>query len=160
MQPLGLGPHSFTISYEGKADVLSSSVFIQAAFDPDYPPTDPPETFRSIWDTGATNSVINENVVTQCQLRSTGVTDAYTAQGRHRTETYLVGVTLPNRVTFPSLRVSKGFLHDFDVLIGMDIIGQGDFAVTNKDGNTVFSFRIPSLETIDFVTQTTNTSPI
>lgn len=33
----------------------------------------------------------------------------------------------------------------------MDIISKGDFAITNVDGKTVFSFRIPSVETIDFV---------
>ena len=39
---------------------------------------------------------------------------------------------------------------EYDVVIGMDVICNGDFAVTNKDGNTTFSFRIPSEETIDF----------
>ena len=37
------------------------------------------------------------------------------------------------------------------LLIGMDIIGLGDFAVTNADGKTTFSFRVPSVEEIDFV---------
>ena len=32
----------------------------------------------------------------------------------------------------------------------MDIISMGDFAISNKDGKTVFSFRVPSLERIDF----------
>ena len=36
------------------------------------------------------------------------------------------------------------------VLIGMDIINLGDFAVTNKNGRTAFSFRTPSIEYIDF----------
>ncbi len=38
-----------------------------------------------------------------------------------------------------------------DVLIGMDIITQGDVAITNLGGNTVFSFRIPSQKQVDFV---------
>jgi uncharacterized protein YecA (UPF0149 family) len=33
----------------------------------------------------------------------------------------------------------------------MDIIGMGDFAVTNKDRKTTFSYRWPSGERIDFV---------
>jgi uncharacterized protein YecA (UPF0149 family) len=37
-----------------------------------------------------------------------------------------------------------------DVLIGMDIICSGDFAVTNKGGKTVFSYRYPSISPIDF----------
>jgi hypothetical protein len=54
-------------------------------------------------------------------------------------------------VGFPQVRVSKGILTDFDVLIGMDIIGTGDFAVTNLGDTTVFTFRTPSVERIDFV---------
>src|SRR3972149_10734968 len=37
-----------------------------------------------------------------------------------------------------------------DILIGMDLITLGDFAITNKDGQTMFSFRHPSLGHIDF----------
>ena len=40
------------------------------------------------------------------------------------------------------------------LLIGMDIIDLGDFAVTNADGITAFSFRIPSVEEIDFIPDT------
>ncbi len=35
----------------------------------------------------------------------------------------------------------------------MDIISQGDFAVTNHGGTTKFSFRIPSQKHIDFYEQ-------
>ena len=38
-----------------------------------------------------------------------------------------------------------------DVLIGMDIINLGDFAVSNVEGSTCFTFRMPSLEEFDFV---------
>lgn len=44
-------------------------------------------------------------------------------------------------------------LKDCDMLIGMDIISQGDFALTNRDGRTVFSFQIPSTHLYDFVKQ-------
>jgi len=37
------------------------------------------------------------------------------------------------------------------LLIGMDIINLGDFAITNAIGKTTFSFRIPSVQEIDFV---------
>jgi hypothetical protein len=67
---------------------------------------------------------------------------------------YLVSVFLPNNVCFSPLRVTEGDLvGDVEVLIGMDIIGRGDFAISNKDGKTAFSFRMPSLERIDFVEQ-------
>jgi uncharacterized protein YecA (UPF0149 family) len=37
------------------------------------------------------------------------------------------------------------------MLIGMDIIATGDFAITNNNNETVFSFRHPSNAIIDFV---------
>jgi hypothetical protein len=61
---------------------------------------------------------------------------------------------LPNHVVVPEIRVTEAPLTgDTDVLVGMDVIGIGDFAVTNKDGKTVFSFRLPSVECLDFVEQ-------
>jgi hypothetical protein len=39
---------------------------------------------------------------------------------------------------------------DFDVLVGMDIINQGDFAVPNFDRKTTFTFRVPSISETDF----------
>lgn len=59
---------------------------------------------------------------------------------------------MPNYVEVPYLMVIRGQITgDGDVLIGMDIISNGDFAVTNKDNKTVFTFRIPSIVYIDFV---------
>jgi len=61
---------------------------------------------------------------------------------------------LPNHVGFRGVAVTKGRVFGVaDVLIGMDIINRGDFAVTNKNGKTVFSYRFPSTEQIDFVKQ-------
>jgi len=71
-----------------------------------------------------------------------------------QTPVYLVNIMLPNKVGIANLRVTRGNIGgDADVLIGMDIIGIGDFAITNKDGKTVFSFRAPSCDTIDFLTE-------
>lgn len=40
---------------------------------------------------------------------------------------------------------------DFGAIIGMDLIGLGDFAITNRSGKTWMSFRVPSIEAIDYV---------
>lgn len=156
MKLLGRPVNSFTTFYNGWSDKLFNNVQVAEAFDPAtnlHP--EALRTFQCIWDTGATNSVITQNVVSQCLLRPTGMVDVSTPKGSYRTETFLVNILLPNHVGFSSVRVSKGELTGgYDVLIGMDIIGKGDFAVTNKDGKTAFSFRIPSLECIDFVKST------
>jgi hypothetical protein len=41
---------------------------------------------------------------------------------------------------------------EFELIIGMDIITLGDFAISNKDNKTTVSFRIPPRdEPIDFL---------
>ena len=79
------------------------------------------------------------------------MTQVHGVHGSSESETYLVNITLPNQVVFSGVRVTKGDFSGADVLIGMDIISQGDFAVTNLGGVTKFSFRIPSQVHIDFV---------
>ena len=116
-------------------------------------------TFVAIWDTGATRSVISQKVVEACGLEAIGVQKVYHAQGEASdVEAFLVNIGLPNNVEFQGLRVTLGVLRSADVLIGMDIIGRGDFAVTNRDGKTKFSFRIPSQADIDFVAEERQTS--
>jgi hypothetical protein len=58
---------------------------------------------------------------------------------------------LPNNVVIVGVRASENSLADCDVLIGMDIIGIGDFAITNHNGKTTWTFRTPPCEEIDFV---------
>ena len=74
--------------------------------------------------------------------------------GLKQSETFLVNIALPNKVIFTGVRVTKGELPDADVLVGMDIICRGDFAVTNAGGVSMFSFRVPSQVHIDFVEET------
>lgn len=73
------------------------------------------------------------------------------AGGPGKAGVYKINVLLPNNIEFPALKVLDGDLYGFDMLIGMDIISQGDFAVTHSDGKTTFTFRIPSIEKLDFV---------
>jgi hypothetical protein len=90
-------------------------------------------------------------VIEACGLKPTGTAITHGVAGRHDTEAFLVNIELPNRVGFSALRVIRGTLTDFDILIGMDIITSGDFSITNENGITVFSFRVPSITTVDFV---------
>ena len=62
---------------------------------------------------------------------------------------------LPNNVHVPDVPVVDTEIGDqgIDVLIGMDIISMGDFAVSNHDGKLVFTFRIPSIKTTDYVVE-------
>ena len=39
------------------------------------------------------------------------------------------------------------------MLVGMNIIGMGDFSITNFNGETTMTFRVPSLEKNDYVSE-------
>ena len=150
MQPIRV--FGFTTKADRIANVITTQAHIGQPFDQKSPPPKGDHKgFFAIWDTGATNSVISKRVVTECGLKPSGMTKVHTASGTDNVSTYLISMILPNKVVIPTLRVSEGNLTGTDVLIGMDIINQGDFAVTNTNGKTVFSFRMPSVECIDFV---------
>ena len=145
----------FNRPYDGISHVLTSEVQIYHPFDPATPP-DPEDCkqYIAIWDTGATGTVITGKVIADCGLQPVSVTQVITPNGRTTSNVYPISVWLPNKVRFARVRATEGILVEpVDVLIGMDIITTGDFAVTNKDGKTNFTFRHPSVECIDFVKQ-------
>lgn len=142
----------FTARLDKISNVLATPAHIGSPFDPKSPPTaSDHKPFNAIWDTGATRTVISKNVVQSCNLKPTGMAKVHTASGTDIVPTYYVSIGLPNKIVIPILQVTEGVLTGTDVLIGMDIMNSGDFVVTNKDGKTVFSFRMPSVECIDFV---------
>lgn len=107
--------------------------------------------FKAIWDTGATHTAISSQVASQCNLQPVSRVKVSTASGNHVTNVYFVDVVLLNEVIFRDVRVTEAILaDDIDVLVGMDIINQGDFAVTNRDKRTMMSFRVPPGKHIDF----------
>jgi hypothetical protein len=146
-------PRSFTIAYSGISRVIQSEVHIAEAFDPKTTKQHPVhKKYNAIWDTGATGSVITKKVVDDCGLKPIGMVNVSTAGGVTACEVYLVNILLTNGVGIKFVKVTQAVMHDgCDVLIGMDVITVGDFAITNKDGKTVASFRTPSSECIDFV---------
>lgn len=139
----------------GLARALVTPVKVCVGFDPRaLPAAQHPklEEFLAIWDTGATGSVITQEVVNRCGLQPTGIARTHGVGGVHLTERYLVNIMLPNGVGFPHVSVTRGNLpNGVQALIGMDLITQGDFSITNQNGSTVFSFRCPSSHTIDYV---------
>ena len=109
-------------------------------------------SFTGLWDTGATLSAITQQVVDACHLAPVDVVKVHGISGPELAEVYLVNIFLPNQVVFPRTWVTKAkSIMGADVLIGMDIISKGDFAVTHPDGKTQFTFRVPTQADIDFV---------
>ncbi|OHB75887.1 MAG: hypothetical protein A2Z34_08425 [Planctomycetes bacterium RBG_16_59_8] len=144
--------HSFTLkSKGGLLRVLITDVSISAPFAHATPKQ---KKYKAIWDTGATNSLVTQKVADELGLQPVSMVLVHHAHGQSESNVYLVNIVLPNNVVFKNVHVTEGILSDgVDVLVGMDIINCGDFAVTNGDGNTTFSFRCPSVASIDFVKQ-------
>jgi predicted aspartyl protease len=144
--------HAFTLTAPGLLRAIVTEARISFAFDPVHPPnpTPPLHSFQAVWDTGATGSVISQRVVDVCRLKPVGMSQVSTAAGIYLCEVYIINIFLPNQVGFPNVTVTKANIKTTDVLIGMDLINKGDFALTHQHGNTVFSFRYPSLITVDF----------
>ena len=74
-----------------------------------------------------------------------------TVNGERICGCYLINIFLPNKVAFSAIRVTDGNILGTDVLVGMDIIGQGDLAITHKSRKTVMTFQMPSSHSLDFV---------
>jgi|BioPla2DNA2_1021312.scaffolds.fasta_scaffold02238_3 hypothetical protein len=136
---------TFTTTYKGLSNTLKNNVLVGVS-DSNSEPTQA----LALWDTGATRSVINKNVAGKLDLQPVSIQPISTASGDIDANCYYVDLYLPNHILIQKLFVYEGTLSGCDMLIGMDIIGIGDFAVTNYMGKTVFSFRIPSCTTIDF----------
>jgi len=148
---------AFTSTYSKLSRVLINDVIITKEITPKVSGTLDIRDFngkkyKAIWDTGATGSVITEKIVKELDLIPTGMTKVSTASGERDVNTYIVSIWLPNNVVVGNVKVTEGIVHgESEVLIGMDIITKGDFAITNYDGKTVFTYRFPSDKRIDFV---------
>ena len=146
------GIHCFTTNYGRLSNKLLTKCFVSAAWLPQDDTVAPPMMeFDALWDTGATASVISKDVATELELPPEGTSQVFHAQGSEFVPNYFINLGLPNRVGVAGVRVTEGVLKGIDVLIGMDIINTGDFAVTNRDGVTILSFQMPSISHIDFV---------
>lgn len=113
----------------------------------------PAQNIKALWDTGATHSAISDRLAAQMQLPSEDFARVSTASGMLRVPVYLIQLGLPNHLVFEEVEAVE-FAYsdedDCDLIIGMDIMTQGDLAITHLEGKTVFSFRIPSLHRVDF----------
>ena len=138
---------SFTTRYNGLSNVLKNEVSIAMPS----ASVDLNQKWVALWDTGASNTVITKSVVDALALKPVSMGVATTPQGTYNAYMYYIDLYLPNHVVFPKLLVMEGQPAGCNILIGMDVIGQGDFAVSNFNGETVFSYRYPTLTTIDFV---------
>ena len=146
---------AFTTQYAKRAGVLFTDIGVSK---PDYN-GDQLRKFRGVWDTGATNTVISKRVIDALGLKAVRTIRNQTANGEREAGVYIVDLYLPNMVRLQGQSVIDGLLADADVLIGMDVIGEGDFAVTHHGTGTCMTFQLPSGKHIDFVKEIEQAKP-
>jgi len=107
----------------------------------------------ALWDTGATSTSISKRLASKLSLPPLSRQKILCAGQPYESCIYKIDLYLPNMVVFRNVTVTEfEDSNRFDVLVGMDIITAGDFSVTNANGLTVCSFRLPpSGEHVDYV---------
>src|SRR5438046_39421 len=137
---------ALTVKFNGRATQIITELGVSAAFDPKAPPDPlPPKiSTQALWDTGASKSVISQDLAKTLNLTATGATNFNHAGGMSVSPTYIVHFYLPNRVGITGILVTEFPAQaNFGAIIGMNVITIGDMAITNVAGQTWMSFRIP-----------------
>ena len=151
---------TFTYVARGIASVLITPVFICAAYDPQGEDKSTFREYSAIWDTGATKTMVTKHVAEGCRLVPTAQSRVQGVFGAQVVNGYLVNIVLPTQhpnrtqksvaIQHLSVLEAPALTRGHNVLIGMDIISKGDFAISNYRGRTMFTYRIPSRGDIDF----------
>lgn len=145
--------HSLTVKSGGIRNRLVSKCWIYESWTPeDNSPQPPRKQYDALWDTGAMRSLVTKRVVDDLGLPAEGYTNVFHVGGSAtNVPQYYINLVVVTGVHFPNLQVVQGEFPGTDVIIGMDIINRGDFAVSNRNDATSFSFRVPSVADFDFV---------
>jgi hypothetical protein len=146
---------AFTTKHSGLARRIIIDVSVSEAYQadqhqgprPQYVPT------KALWDTGASCSLITAATANALGLVPTGTTMVTHVGGQESRNTYAVNIVLPDHVEIMAVDVVETEVTngEFGAIIGMDIILQGDMALTNADHQTCLSFRAPPVSQLDFV---------
>ena len=109
----------------------------------------------AIWDTGATNCTITATAAKNLGLVPVSKATVNGVHGPKEVNVYFVTITLNNEnITLTTQVTETAELspgREIGMLVGMNVISKGDFCITNHGGHTVMTFRVPSIETVDYV---------
>ncbi|MDR0322682.1 MAG: retropepsin-like domain-containing protein [Treponema sp.] len=137
---------SYTVTYSGLAHSLNTPVYVISAIKPGIK-----IQIDALWDTGASCSLIRPEVAAKLNLKPISKTLISTPTDKDvPSNIYVIHIYLPNGSRIFDVHVLEGTPNNCDMLIGMDVISLSDFAITNHNDRTMFSFRMPSMTEIDF----------
>ena len=140
----------YTKEYESQPEAILTSVIICPAVDLSANVAVPVhcQVENVLWDTGATNTLISQEVVDALGLQPKNKALISSAGGDVESWIYLVHVILPTGTAELNVQALLNDNSDYDVVIGMDIINSCDFCYTNKDGKSTISLCHPAKEKI------------
>jgi hypothetical protein len=129
------------IRYPSLADELTAEVMVVHG---DYPKVRKAIKCRAIWDTGASETTVNAAIVRALQLEKIDAPPrvSHTANGDTMSHAYKGCLVLANDWPPLVMRLWEMPPSDVDVLIGMDIIGRGQFNLWPEKGQTVLKFEL------------------
>ena len=97
-----------------------------------------------VWDTGAEHTSISMEVVEALQLKPKRTISIAVLGGVKEVGIYEVAIGLPNGKLYHDVEAFGAEIDEYAALIGMDLITETDFVLTNKDNKTTFQVRTPS----------------
>ena len=124
----------YTSLYDSNTRVLTAECGMSQPFDSDLEPlSEKPNMYKfsAIWDTGSECTTISRRAAQELELKPIGEIEAHHSGGHSIANIYLINILLPNGIEFQGLRVMDGNFDDTDILLGMDVISQCDFAITH-----------------------------
>ena len=114
-------------------------------------------TTKGLWDTGAQNSAITKKAAQTLGIIGLKKANVRGVHGTQEVNVYFIEIILNNpNITVKCLVTECDELSNdgsVDLLLGMNVISKGDFVVSNFDGKTSMTFRVPSLQDTDYVAE-------
>jgi hypothetical protein len=148
---------SFTIKTRKNELFLTTSVGISTPFDETHIKRIPkPYWTAALWDTGATHCSITASLAKELDLIPASKVRVEHAKGVSYENLYFLTLHVTKKYYVEiELTECQSVSNNFEIIIGMNVISHGDFALTSKNGIITFSFRLPSSTHIDFTKPTT-----
>lgn len=115
---------------------------------------------KGLWDTGCNVTSITKSLAMKLGLKKEGEVNVqiYSDSKPIIYNVYHANIYLPSGDCICNVQITEfNGDKDFEILVGMNIICRMDFAITNLNNKTTFSYNLPSTQTIDF--RNLNTKP-
>jgi hypothetical protein len=97
---------------------------------------------QALWDTGATNTMVSKKVAAMLSLKKTGETSVRSFAGEKSVSEYYLRLLLAGGFAKDLQVLEMSQIVGADILIGMDVIGYGDFVFTLKKERNISKAKI------------------